>query len=104
MIELLVLAVTGALGAFMHRTVSKGCRTWSRETAGSCFLCGSCSGSSTWRSSSRWRAPSVTLPAIQDRAVAIAMKAALLGLIAYVGGDAIQERLPVNLGRLIPGR
>ena len=102
MTELLVLALAGAAGAFMHRLVTSDVKTAGRDTAGAVFL---------WALIGLLYSAilepmvnaAITLPKVGDPRVAITMKAAILALLAYVGGDAIQERLPFNLGSLIPG-
>ena len=97
MVELIVLALAGAFGAFMRAFVSQSHETFSRKTAGEVFI-GLATGLLYYVLVEPLVTNLVTLPTFPDPRVGVTVKAALLMVITYVVGDVISNRLPGLLG------
>lgn len=98
MAELLILAFAGVVGSFMRAWVTKRQDTFSRETAGECFI-GLLTGLLYPVVIGPLLATVVDLPQSNDPAVAITLKAALLAATAYIAGDVIQNLIPGLVAR-----
>jgi hypothetical protein len=92
MTEVLILATAGLLGSFLRAWMTRGQATWSRDTAGECFL-GIVAGI-LWPT---FGVKIVPFPVDANFLV----KAAVVAGIAYIAGDVIQNMIPGLLGRLV---